>query len=150
MLLLLIFGFQYINADDGIRNCTKDNLIGNWTISHIKVFDNTATNDLSHLLMKNQILVFKDNNELRSLYSNNNSKDMASYLKLLEIPQGDTFKIKDGVISIYQNNKQIDACQCQYFTKELKNANIEKGSISLMRFSKGKLAIGNLYKKVNP
>ena len=152
ILIVSIILLNFVHADEVIRKCTKNDLIGTWLVTHIKLIDKDSKDSLSHFLMKNQILVFKKNNELNSFYSysRDNSFDIKKALKLLEVPQGDTYKIKNGVISYFRNNKQIDSAKCDYFNQDLKKANIGKGSISLMRFSKGKPAVGNVYKKINP
>ncbi|QOY52977.1 hypothetical protein [Candidatus Sulfurimonas baltica] len=152
ILIVSIIFLNFINADEVVRKCTKNDLIGTWSVTHIKLIDKDSKDSLSHFLMKNQILVFKKNNEIRSLYSysRDNSFDIKKAFELLEVPQGDTYKIENGVISYFRDNKQIDSAKCDYFNQDLKKANIDKGSISLMRFSKGKQAVGNVYEKINP
>lgn len=151
LFILCIFMLNFTYANDGIRICTKDDLIGVWSVTHIKLIDEKSKENLYYFLMPNQILMYKKNGELKSLYSTDTSKkDIQSYLKLFEFTQGDTYKINNGTISIFRDNKQIGQCICHYFTKHNEKASISKGSISLIRFSNGQPAIGNVYTKITP
>lgn len=148
-VFLVVFLISFLNADDITRKCTKSDLIGAWQISHIKLIDKSKKDSLYVFLMKNQILVFKENDELKSLYTNDKPREVNDYLNLLEHAPGDTYTINDGgVISIFNNGKHIDSTLCQYFINDFGKANIQKGSISLMRFSNNQPVIGNVYKKI--
>lgn len=151
-ILAVMMLINILNANENVRKCTKNDLLGTWSVTHIKLIDASSRENFSHFLMKNQLLLYKENNELRSLYaySKDNTFDVQKALKLLEFPQGDTYKIKNGIISIFRDGKQIDEAICQYYVENFNKANITKGSISLFRFYKGKLAMGNVYKKINP
>ena len=134
-----------------MRSCEKSDLIGKvWLISHSKVFDKNADlsqgSYLSYFVSKLQMLKYLKNNELRSIYSNEvDDKSIKLSVKLLNYPQGDTFKIENGILSLYHNKEQIDTVKCNYFLKDNKKSNIPKGSIGLLRYSNNKLLVVNVY-----
>jgi hypothetical protein len=138
-------------AQDAMRSCEKSDLIGKvWLISHSKVFDKNADlsqgSYLSYFISKLQMLKYLENNELRSIYSNTvDDKTIKISVKLLNYPQGDTFKIKNGILSLYHNKKQIDTVKCDYFLEDNKKSNIPKGSIGLWRYSSNKPLVVNIY-----
>ena len=80
---ILIFNFQALFADDELRRCVKNDLIGTWAVSHKVFLDESLKNDFSHLLMPVQILMYKDDNELRSVYSTSKDKTIKQHLALL-------------------------------------------------------------------
>ena len=148
---ILIFNFQALFADDELRRCVKNDLIGTWAVSHKVFLDESLKNDFSHLLMPVQILMYKDDNELRSVYSTSKDKTIKQHLALLEFPQNDRYKIVEkGVVVISRNNQIIDMYTCDYLIKGSKKKNIEHGSIMLTRVINKKPAIVNIFKKINP
>lgn len=148
---ILIFNFQALFADDELRRCVKNDLIGTWAVSHKVFLDESLKNDFSHLLMPVQILMYKDDNELRSVYSTSKDQTIKQHLALLEFPQNDKYKIVEkGVVVISRNNQIIDMYTCDYLIKGSKKKNIEHGSIMLTRVINKKPAIVNIFKKINP
>lgn len=155
-ILLVIINLQLV-AQDNMRKCTQEDLIGGvWLSSHTKLFNKTADKSpgsyLSFFLKDFQLLKYLDNNEFRSVYSDRPSdKTISTSVKLLNHPQNEIFKIKDGIIKTYykNNKKQIDEISCRYFTNEILESKISKGSIYLIRYADGKPLVGNIFKKVD-
>jgi hypothetical protein len=139
-----------MNATESMRKCTKSDLIGTWTVAYKKLLNKEFKNDFSHLLMPTQILIYKKTNELRSLYSSKNDKNIKDYLKLLSFPQYDSFEVKNGIVGVLRDNKLVDMYKCDYLIQDIKDKDIKKGQIMQTRLLNGKLAIVNLYKKIFP
>ena len=149
--LILSISFQSLLANEELRRCVKNDLVGTWTVTHKVFLNKSLKNDFSHLLMPVQILMYKENNELRSLYSTSKNKTIKQNLELLKFPQEDTYKIvKKGVVVISRNKQIIDMYTCDYLSRGSKKKNIESGSIMLTRVINRKPAIVNIFKKVNP
>ncbi len=147
VLLLMLFSFKSLYADEDLRRCVKNDLIGTWIVTHSMLLNKSLKNNFSHLLMPVQILMYRDDNKIRSLYSTNKDKELNSHLALLNFPQNDTYKIVEkGVLVISRDNQIIDMYTCDYLIKGSKKKNIKSGSIMLTRVINSKPAIVNILK----
>ncbi|MCJ8326590.1 MAG: hypothetical protein MJK08_05750 [Campylobacterales bacterium] len=148
---LLILNYQLLFAVEDLRRCVKNDLIGTWTVTHKIFLNESLKKEYSHLLMPVQILMYRSDNKLRSLYSTSKDKTLKQHLSLLKFPQNDTYEIvKKGVVVVSRDNQIVDMYTCDYLIKGSKKKNIESGSIMLTRVIEKKPAIVNIFKKLNP
>ena len=144
--IIVIYNAQMLYADTITRSCEKKDLLGTWSVTHIKVLNEKAKESLFHLVMPNQIRIYNEDN---SLWTASAKNSLSNYKKLSKFPQGNTYSIKEGTVFTHKNNRLIDKYRCDYFINDLKKANIKKGSISFMWYGdNNKPILANVYEPI--
>ncbi len=148
LIILFVILTDIASAGDVERPCEVQDLIGRWELITAK-YQGVVPDGYQDLLQPFQVRVYKKDGTFQQMQSNIKlSEDQVS--NLMTIPQGETYKVENGIITtLNSENKILDRYSCSYFIKDASKINIPKGTLSLLWLRQGKPLILNTYKKVN-